>query len=155
MPIAMAGQTTETVVGAAVLAAAIGFVAFAAQFADLSANPSATTLTASFRSIEGVGVGTDVRMVGVKIGTVSDVVLDVDTYRANTVLTIDADVPIPDDSAAIVSSEGLLGGSFVEILPGGSFDYYASGDQILDTQGSVSLIDLLLKFVSGGGEGDQ
>lgn len=152
---AMAGQTTETLVGAAVLAAAVGFVAFAAQFTEFTATSSDVSLTASFRSIEGVSVGTDVRMVGVKIGTVSDVTLDTDTYRATAVLTLDSDVPVPDDSAAIVSSEGLLGGSFVEILPGASIDYYADGDQILDTQGSVSLIDLLLKFIAGGSEGDQ
>ncbi len=155
MPMAMAGQTTETLVGAAVLAAAVGFVAFAAQFTEFTATSSDVSLTASFRSIEGVSVGTDVRMVGVKIGTVSDVTLDTDTYRATAVLTLDSDVPVPDDSAAIVSSEGLLGGSFVEILPGASIDYYADGDQILDTQGSVSLIDLLLKFIAGGSEGDQ
>lgn len=155
MPMAMAGQTTETLVGAAVLAAAVGFLGFAAQFTDFTATSSDVSLTASFRSIEGVGVGTDVRMVGVKIGTVSDVTLDTDTYRATAVLTLDSDVPVPDDSAAIVSSEGLLGGSFIEILPGASFDYYVDGDQILDTQGSVSLIDLLLKFIAGGSEGDQ
>ncbi len=155
MPMAMAGQTTETLVGAAVLAAAVGFVAFAAQFTEFTATSSDVSLTASFRSIEGVSVGTDVRMVGVKIGTVSDVTLDTDTYRATAVLTLDSDVPVPDDSAAIVSSEGLLGGSFVEILPGASIDYSADGDQILDTQGSVSLIDLLLKFIAGGSEGDQ
>ena len=151
----MAGQTSEILVGAVVLAAAVGFLGFATQFSDFSARSSSSvTLNASFRSIEGVNVGTDVRMVGVKVGTVSDVSLDVETYRAETTLTINADVPIPDDSAAIVSSEGLLGGNFIEIVPGASFDNFENGDQILDTQGSVSLLSLLLKFASGGPEAD-
>ena len=45
-----------------------------------------------------------------------------------------------------------MGGNYVEVIPGASFDYLASGDEILDTQGSVSLISLLMKFVSGGQE---
>ena len=62
------------------------------------------------------------------------------------------DIQIPEDSALVISSEGLLGGNYVEVIPGASFDYLASGDEILDTQGSVSLISLLMKFVSGGQE---
>ena len=50
-----------------------------------------------------------------------------------------------------IASEGLLGGNFVEIIPGGSFDYLADGDEVIDTQGSVSLVSLLMKFVGSGG----
>ena len=60
-------------------------------------------------------------------------------------------IEIPDDSAIVVASEGLLGGNFIEINPGGSPFYYGPGDQIQDTQGSVSLISLLMKFVGGEG----
>lgn len=59
---------------------------------------------------------------------------------------------MPDDSAIVISSEGLLGGNFVEISPGGSPFYYGAGDEILDTQGSVSLMSLLFKYVAGGSE---
>jgi phospholipid/cholesterol/gamma-HCH transport system substrate-binding protein len=58
---------------------------------------------------------------------------------------------IPDDSAAVISSEGLLGGNFVEVMPGGSPFYFGAGDEITDTQGAVSLISLLVKFVAGDG----
>ena len=51
----------------------------------------------------------------------------------------------------MISQDGLLGGNFVEILPGGMPDVLAPGDEIEDTQGAVSLINLLLKFVGGGG----
>ncbi|WP_299041066.1 outer membrane lipid asymmetry maintenance protein MlaD [uncultured Tateyamaria sp.] len=150
----MAENTTEVLVGGVVLAAAIGFAVYGAQVAGLGSNTgSAYPLTASFRSLEGVNVGTDVRLAGVKVGTVSQVELNPETYRADTVVSVRADTQIPDDSAIIISSEGLLGGNFVEIVPGGSPFYFEEGDEITDTQGSVSLISLLLRFVSGGEEG--
>ena len=60
---------------------------------------------------------------------------------------------LPDDRAILVSSEGLLGGSFIEILPGGSLDNLVPGDEIEDTQGAVSVVNLLMKFVGGEGDG--
>lgn len=147
----MAENTTEVLVGGVVLAAAIGFAIYGAQVAGLGDGGRASyPLTASFRSLEGVNVGTDVRLAGVKIGTVTDVALNSDTYRADTTVSVRSDTQVPDDSSIIISSEGLLGGNFVEIVPGGSPFYFEPGDEILDTQGAVSLISLLLKFVSGG-----
>jgi len=149
----MAENTTEVVVGGAVLAAAIAIGVYGAQIGGLSTGGGSNyPLTASFRSLEGVSVGTDVRLAGVKIGTVTDVSLNNVTYRADTTVTLDADTQIPDDSAIVISSEGLLGGNFVEIVPGGSPFNFEPGSEITDTQGAVSLISLLLKFVSGGDE---
>lgn len=151
----MASNTTETLVGAAVLAAAIAFGIYGAQVAGLRTGAGDSyVLTASFRSLEGVSVGSDVRLAGVKVGTVTNVALNPETYRADTTVTLNASTQIPDDSAIIVSSEGLLGGNFVEIVPGGSPFYFAAGDEILDTQGAVSLVSLLLKFVAGGENGE-
>jgi len=99
-----------------------------------------------------VTVGSDVRLAGVKVGTVTEISLNPETFRADMGMTLQDDILIPDDSAILISSEGLLGGNFVEISPGGSPFYYEDGDEILDTQGSVSLISLLLKYVAGGGE---
>ena len=149
----MAENTTEVVVRGAVLAAAIAIGVYGAQIGGLSTGGGSNyPLTASFRSLEGVSVGTDVRLAGVKIGTVTDVSLNNVTYRADTTVTLDADTQIPDDSAIVISSEGLLGGNFVEIVPGGSPFNFEPGSEITDTQGAVSLISLLLKFVSGGDE---
>ncbi|UYV35920.1 outer membrane lipid asymmetry maintenance protein MlaD [Rhodobacteraceae bacterium D3-12] len=147
----MGENTTEVLVGGAVLAAALGFVIYAGQATGFGATSGGYPLTASFRSIEGVTVGTDVRLAGVKIGTVTELALNAETYRADTKFTVLKGVEIPDDSAVVVSSEGLLGGNFVEIFPGGSPFYFSPGDEIIDTQGSVSLINLLLKYVGGGG----
>lgn len=146
----MAENTTEVLVGAGVLALALGFGLYAGQVAGLSGDGDGYPLTASFRSAEGVQVGTDVRLAGVKVGTVTDIVLDPQTYRAVTTFDLREGIEIPDDSAVIVQSEGLLGGNFLEITPGGSPFFLAEGEEILETQGAVSLISLLLKYVSGG-----
>jgi len=148
----MSHNTTEILVGAAVLAAAISFAVYAGQATGLSKGGQGYELNASFRSLEGVGVGTDVRLAGVKIGTVTGVELNPQTYRADTRFSVADRIEIPDDSAVIVSSEGLLGGNFVEIMPGGSPFNFSPGDEVEDTQGAVSLISLLLKFVSGSGD---
>ncbi|MEP2784927.1 MAG: outer membrane lipid asymmetry maintenance protein MlaD [Pseudoruegeria sp.] len=149
----MTGSVTETLVGAGVVAVAAGFLIYTAQSTGLAGGAADDyALKASFRSVEGVNVGTDVRLAGVKIGTVSDLVLNSDTYRADATLALDSAVLVPDDSAIVIASEGLLGGNFVEVVPGGSLFNFEPGDEVEDTQGAVSLISLLLKFVSGNGE---
>ncbi|MBU2962456.1 outer membrane lipid asymmetry maintenance protein MlaD [Citreicella sp. C3M06] len=146
----MTTSTTEVLVGGVVLAAAIAFGAYAITTTGFSMGGDGYPLTASFRSLEGVSVGSDVRLAGVKVGTVSEIALNPETYRADMSLTMERGVQVPDDSAILISSEGLLGGNFVEISPGGSMFYLEAGDEIVDTQGSVSLISLLLKYVGGG-----
>lgn len=149
----MAENTTEVLTGAGVLAVAAGFLIYVAQVGGVGLSPSGmSTYSASFRSAEGIGVGTDVRIAGVKVGSILDMELDPATFRAQTVLSVENDVALPDDTAIVISSEGLLGGSFVELLPGGSVFNLEPGGEIEDTQSSVSIIELLLKFVSGGEE---
>ncbi|QPM89086.1 outer membrane lipid asymmetry maintenance protein MlaD [Pseudooceanicola algae] len=143
-------NTTEIIVGAGVIAIAAGFLIYAGQIAGIGGTKG-YDLNASFRSIEGVNVGTDVRLAGVKVGSVTDIVLDPASFRAKAGFTVQNGIDVPDDSQVVIASEGLLGGNYVEILPGGSTFNYAAGDEVLDTQGSVSLISLLLKFVAGGG----
>lgn len=149
----MSESTTEVVVGGAVLAVAIGFLVYAGQVTGFSSGSTEYPLSASFRSADGVDIGTDVRMAGVKVGRVTDIELDPTTYRARTTFTVTDGIEVPDDSAVAISSEGLLGGNFVEILPGGSPFSFTAGDEIEFTQGSVSLVSLLMKFVAGDDEG--
>ena len=148
----MSHNPTEIAVGGVVLAAAVGFAIYAGQAAGLAQASNGYELTASFRSVEGITVGTDVRLAGVKIGTVTELELNPETFRADTTFSVKEGVEIPDDSAVVISAEGLLGGNFVEVMPGGSPFGLAPGEEIVDTQGSVSLVTLLLKFVSGGDE---
>lgn len=145
-------STTEVITGGVVLALALGFLVYASNATGLGAAADSYELTASFRSVEGVTVGTDVRLAGVKVGAVTALDLNPRTFRADARFTVQQGIDLPDDSAVLVSSEGLLGGTFVEIVPGGSPFNLAPGDEVLDTQGAVSLISLMMKFVTGSAE---
>jgi phospholipid/cholesterol/gamma-HCH transport system substrate-binding protein len=147
----MTERTSEILAGGAVLAAAIGFLVYAGQSTGFTGDPASYPLNASFRSVEGVTVGTDVRLAGVKVGTVTSLTLNPKTFFADATISVQDDILLPDDSAILISSEGLLGGNFVELLPGGSTENLAPGADIEDTQGAVSLITLLMKFVGGTG----
>lgn len=146
----MSHNPAELAVGACVLVLAGGFLAYALSAVGGTSARGGYDLTASFRSVEGVNVGTDIRLAGVKIGTVGAITLDPESFQARTVLSLDAAVPLPDDSAVVVATEGLLGGTFLEVLPGGSPFNYEPGAEVADTQGTVNIISLLSKFVAGG-----
>ena len=149
----MTTNVTEAITGGVVLAVAAGFLVYSAQFGGFGGGGSGNAMyTASFRSAEGVGIGTDVRLAGVKVGSITSLELDPATFRAEAALSVDDAIVLPDDTAVIISSEGLLGGSFVELLPGGSAFDLEPGSEIEDTQSSVSIVQLLLRFVSGDGE---
>lgn len=148
----MAENQTEVLAGAAVLAAAVGFVLYAAQSTGFSGVDGSYDLKASFRSVEGIMLGSDVRMAGVKVGTITSLDLNPTTFFADATVTVQKGLLLPDDSAILISSEGLLGGNFIELVPGGSETNLEPGAEIEDTQGSVSLISLLMKFVSGGSD---
>jgi phospholipid/cholesterol/gamma-HCH transport system substrate-binding protein len=150
----MAYERAEIVAGAAVLAVALGFTLYAARGAGLGAEPESYPLTASFRSVEGVSIGTDVRLAGVKVGTVTDLQLNPETFFADATITMRRDVAVPVDSTVLIASEGLLGGTFVEVQPGGALEILEPGGEIEDTQGAVSLITLLMKFAGGGSDSD-
>lgn len=144
----MAENRAEIVAGAGVVALALGFLIY--MMGGTLAGPSGSyPLTASFRSAEGISVGTDVRLAGVKVGAITKMSLNPKTYFADVAISVDHSVQLPSDTAILISSEGLLGGNFVELVPGGAEDVLAPGDQIEDTQGAVSLISLLMKFVTG------
>jgi len=148
----MSENRAELAVGAVVLAVAVGFLAYAASSVGATRSQAGYPLTASFRSAQGVGVGTDVQLAGVKVGTVTAIDLNPETFRADATLTIRDGIDLPDDSSIVIASEGLLGGNFVEVQPGGSPFNFEPGDRVTNTQGSISLIELLSKFVGSGGE---
>lgn len=148
----MAENRAEVLAGVAVLAAAIGFLAYSVGGGRFAPGAESYVLTASFRSVEGIRTGSDVRLAGVKVGTITRLTLNPQTYYADAVIEVDSTLSLPDDSAILISSEGLLGGNYVELVPGGSEDMLAPGDEIEDTQGSVSLLTLLMKWVGGSGE---
>ncbi len=148
----MTHSKSEIAIGAAVLAAALIFLFTLIGQAGVGPSSNGLVLNASFRSADGVSPGTDVRMAGVKVGTVQSMELDPRNFRANLSFSLRGDLEIPDDSGVAISQDGLLGGSFVEIIPGGSDFAMENGAEFFETQPSVSLINLLLKFVAGQGE---
>lgn len=147
----MANSAAETAIGAVVLAVAGGFLVYAAQTADLNFR-SSYELVAQFRKADGLSSGADVRVSGVKVGSVRSLTLDGQTFQARAVLAIDQTVRIPDDSAATIASEGLLGGAHIAIQPGGSDFMLEPGEEFAFTQGSVNIMDLIGRAISGGAE---
>jgi len=139
----------ELIAGGLVVAAAAGFVLWSAGSNRL---PGASyTLTAAFPSIEGVAVGTDVRLAGVPVGRITEIRLNPQTYFAEAKLSLPQHIVLPADSAALIQSDGLLGGGFVELQPGGAEEMLQPGAEIEDVQGSVSLLSLMMKFVDSKG----
>lgn len=149
----MAESKTEALIGAGVIAVAAGFLLYATQVTGTGTTADSYPLGASFRSANGISVGTDVRLAGVKIGTVTAMKLNPETFRAETTLAVSRGLELPDDSALLVSQDGLLGGSYLEVVPGGSPFNLEPGGSFVDTQGSVSLLQLLMKFGGGGSSG--
>jgi phospholipid/cholesterol/gamma-HCH transport system substrate-binding protein len=134
-----------------VLAVAGGFLIFAYSGTGLGA-ASGYEVSAKFGRVDGVSVGADVRISGIKIGAVSRLDLDPDDYSAVTYLSIRDDIRLPDDSSVRITSEGILGGQYISIEPGGSPDMIAPGGEIEYTQGSIDLIGLLGRTMFGSGE---
>ncbi len=145
----MANSVAETVIGAAVLAVAAGFVVYAGQTRGVQLGGGSYPLTASFRSADGISVGTDVRVAGINVGSVTGLELDPKSFQAKAVFTVEDGLEIPEDSDVKIASESLLGGNFVEITPGASEFMLKDGDEIVNTQGSVSLLNLLMRFGTG------
>ncbi|MBT0780702.1 MULTISPECIES: outer membrane lipid asymmetry maintenance protein MlaD [Paracoccus] len=151
-----AAERAELWVGAAVLAVAAGFLAWSTAGGRLGAQlAGGYELRAAFPNVDGIEVGTDVRVAGVRVGRVSAVDLNPQTYFAEARLRLPDGIRLPSDSAALIQSDGLLGGAYIELQPGGAPDNLAPGDEIEDVQGAVSLISLMMKFVDAQSTDDS
>ena len=136
----------ETVMGAVVLAVAALFIVFAYSKAEVG-KVEGYEINAKFDRIDGILAGSDVRMSGIKIGTVTASALDPKTYFANVSMNIRSDIKIPEDTSIAVSSDGLLGDMFLALSPGGSDDMLPPGGEITTTQGSVDLMGLIGQMI--------
>ncbi|OUR78062.1 outer membrane lipid asymmetry maintenance protein MlaD [Alphaproteobacteria bacterium 46_93_T64] len=139
----MGNNIVETIIGGVVLAFATIFLVFAYRTADLGTGNGGLNLIAKFDQIDGLQIGSDVRMSGIKVGTVTSQILDPETYRAIVGISIRDNILLPEDTAAKVAAESLLGGSYLDLEPGGAEDMLENGDEITFTQSSVSLMDLI------------
>ncbi len=139
----MKNSTVETLIGAAVIVIAFGFFIFAYNTSDEGNKAGGYQLTAEFDNIEGVNIGTDIRMAGIKIGTVTAQSLNPENYQALVTMSISPTVKLTDDTSAKVTSEGLLGSKFIALEAGGSDTQLAEGGVIAYTQGAVDIWSLI------------
>ena len=152
----MGRNLLETVMGAVVLLVAAGFLVFAYSQADLG-TVKGYTLTAAFQSVGGLDDGADVRINGIKVGTVLGQSIDPNDFDAVVTMSISPDIHLPDDTVATVDSAGLLGDKFLKLIPGSSAKTIPPGGKIANTKAYKSLEELVgdVIFLATDGSGKQ
>jgi len=145
----MKGNVIETVMGAVVLVVAALFLFFAYNTSQLR-SVKGYELTADFERIDGIRDGGDVRVSGIKIGSIVAQTLDPKTFLARLQLSIDPSVKLPDDTVAEIVSAGLLGDKYLSLVPGGSDTLIPAGGRIKYTQSSVTLENLIGQMIFSG-----
>ena len=148
----------ETLIGAAVVAVAGSFLWFAIdRGGEAQSAGDQYEVEARFNNVSGISRGSDVRIAGVKAGIVKSIEGDPERFEAVVTLSLDEKWALPDDTDARVSTDGLLGGAYVALEPGGSFDNIPQDGtgQIKYTRGSVDILTLFASFASGSGEGSS
>jgi phospholipid/cholesterol/gamma-HCH transport system substrate-binding protein len=136
----------ETLVGALVLAIAVGFAWFGFRLTGGNTR-SGYEIAAQFERIDGISVGSDVRMSGIKVGTVTGAGLDPKTYFADLHLRLDDTIQVPEDSVAEITSDGLLGSRYLNLVPGNGDQVVKPGGRLRQTQAPVDLMALLGKYI--------
>jgi phospholipid/cholesterol/gamma-HCH transport system substrate-binding protein len=148
----MSRNVIETVLGAVVLVVAVGFFGWAYGRSSVG-DPGGYTLVAKFDRIDGLPMGADVRVSGIKVGKVLSQDLDPESFRAAVRFSVMADVKLPTDSSAAVVSSGLLGGKYLALMPGADDVLLAPGGEITITQSSVNIEELIGKYIFSQGSG--
>lgn len=150
----MKSNLVEALIGAVVLAVAGVFFWYTYSTTD-AGTVDGYRLTARFDSVGALNVGADVRMSGIKVGSIVGQRLDGDSYQAVVEFTVRDTIKLPTDSSAKITSEGLLGDTYMALQPGGMPEYLQNGDQIEFTQGAVDLFSLIGQAVfSAGNDSD-
>ncbi|MEQ9520239.1 MAG: outer membrane lipid asymmetry maintenance protein MlaD [Parvibaculum sp.] len=150
----MDNSFVETLVGTIVVAIAGTFLAYGYSITD-AGRVEGIEVKAEFDRIDGLASGSDVRMSGIKIGTVTAQYLNTSNYFAVVKMNLSDEIKLPVDSSAKITSEGLLGGNYVSITPGGSDEMLENGSEIQFTQGSVDLIGLVGQAVFSATSGSE
>jgi phospholipid/cholesterol/gamma-HCH transport system substrate-binding protein len=150
----MTRNLLETLLGAIVLIVAIVFLAFAYNASQLG-DDSGYELVARFDRVDGLQRGSDVRIGGIKVGTVIDQDLDPTTYRAQVRFTVRQGLEMPADSSVAVASDGLLGGKYLALVPGGDIEMLGDGEEVTLTQSAINLEDLIGHFIFSQSSGDS
>lgn len=143
----------EASVGAIVIIICIAFVTMFYKTSGVSNN--GYPVIAIFDRIDGLNVGSDVKVNGVNIGKIIDFSLDLKTYQAKVTISINNDVKLPKDTSAEISSSGLLGEKYIALIPGNEKEFIGQGNIITDTQPSISFEKLIGKFLFSSSENKQ
>ncbi|HVJ55432.1 MAG TPA: outer membrane lipid asymmetry maintenance protein MlaD [Aliidongia sp.] len=132
----------ETVMGAVVLIIAGVFLVFAYRSAQIN-TVSGYEVTATFNHAEGIHTGGDVRISGIKVGTILSETLDPKTFQANVRMSIDNAIKLPSDTVAMITASGLLGDNFMALVPGADDDHpIPPNGKIVHAQSPTSIMDL-------------
>jgi phospholipid/cholesterol/gamma-HCH transport system substrate-binding protein len=153
--VAMQKNVMETLMGAVVLLVAGFFLFTAYKTSEMRVGTDAYNISGRFSNISGIGLGSDVRVGGIKVGVVSDLSLDAQTYEAVVTMQIRHETQLPKDSSAAIASSGLMGEKFVQITPGSDDKMLADGGKIGFTQSSVNIEEMIGKFMFSGGGVDK
>ena len=138
----------EIVVGAFLLAGFISFSWLAVKMGDINPFQNETyPMTARFTSISGLKEGSTIELAGVVVGKVSQIELDTSNYEAVVHLTIDKSIELTDDSIASIRTAGIIGDKYIKLTPGGSDIILEAGDEIDETESSISLEELVSKYI--------
>lgn len=144
----------ETLMGAIVLVVAGAFLMFAYEGSQMKVE-AGYAVSGRFTNATGIALGSDVRIGGIKVGVVSALDLDPETYEAVVKMQVRQSTKLPKDSSASIASSGLLGEKFIQLTPGSDEKMLADGGRIQFTQSSVSLEELIGKFMFSGGGVDK
>lgn len=138
----MTRNVLETLLGAVVLIVAVVFLIFAYSSSRLEGGDG-YELFARFNRIDGLERGAEVRISGIRVGSVVEQELDSQTYQATVRFTVRNGVELPLDTSAAIVSTSLLGGKYLQLEPGGDIAMLEPGDEITLTQSAVNLEDLI------------
>lgn len=152
----MKNNTFETLVGAFVLVIAVLFLFLSSKVSDSRQKMSSGyEIYAEFNNADGINIGSDIKISGVKVGNVLDIKLNNDNYKAYLVLKLPKDLLIPVDSIFKISTSGLIGGKFINIKVGADEEYFKDGDVAEFTESSMDLEDLISRFIFNSGDKDD
>ena len=139
----MKSSSLETIVGAAIIAVAVAFFSFAYHASGKGSVGGGYHISAEFDNVDGVAIGSDVRVAGIKVGTVIGQGLSPKSYQARLDMEIQNGLELSDDTSAKITAEGLLGSKFVALEPGGSETKIAEGGELSYTQGAIDIWSII------------
>jgi len=149
----MKNNTFETLIGALVVAVAGLFLFLSFKLSGSRQNiTNGYNVMAEFTNVDGINIGSDIKISGVKVGSVVDIKLNRDNYKAILVLKMPKDILVPTDSIFKISTSGLIGSKFINVKIGADDAYFKNNDNVEFTESAMDLEDLISRFVFNSGD---